>query len=85
MEDAALDPEEKLKLLQRLDGFRAWNSTHDRRLCLGCGKIISGAQIKVVDSAEGLGLLRLQCPSEDCACGPMDWIDPTGRKLTVPD
>ena len=40
-------PEEKLKLLQRLDRFRVWHTTRDRRLCLGCGKIISGAQIRL--------------------------------------
>jgi hypothetical protein len=76
-------PEEKLKLLQHLDGFRPWGSIHERRLCFGCGKIISGVDIKVVDTAEGLGLLRLQCPSEDCTGGPMDWIDPAVRTRSV--
>jgi hypothetical protein len=76
-QETAIDPEQKLKLLQRLDGFRPWVSTHQRRLCLGCGKIISGAQIKVSRGLEGSGLLDLHCPTEDCAAGPMDWIDPT--------
>jgi hypothetical protein len=76
----ALPPEEKLKLLQRLDGFRPWRSVHQRRLCLSCGKIISGTQIKVLRGLEGEGLLQLSCPTEDCTGGPMDWVDPDARK-----
>jgi len=74
-----VSPEEKLKLLQRLDGFRPWHSTHQRRLCLGCGKIISGAEIIISRGLRGLGLLRLCCPSEGCTAGPMEWLDPDGR------
>ena len=69
-------PEEKLKLLQRLDRFRVWHTTRDRRLCLGCGKIISGAQIRLGRGLWGLGLLRLRCPTENCTAGPMDWVKP---------
>jgi len=71
-----LAPEEKLKLLQHLDQFRPWHSTHDRRLCLGCGKIISGTDIKLDRSLWGAGLLRLRCPTENCAAGPMEWVEP---------
>jgi hypothetical protein len=71
-----INPEEKLKLLQRLDGFRAWRSTNDRRLCLGCGKLISGVQIRLGRSLGGRGLLRLCCPTEDCTAGPMEWLHP---------
>jgi len=77
MDTSALAPEEKLELLQRLDRFRPWHSTHQRRLCLGCGKIISGAAIQIIRSM--LGLLRLRCPTEDCTAGPMDWTEPDGR------
>ena len=84
MENPELAPEAKLKLLQRLDGFRAWGNIHERRLCLGCGKIISGGDIKVTGGLGGLALLRLSCPTEDCAGGPMDWVDPDGRRLPVP-
>lgn len=81
---AALDkkdvcPEDRLKLLQRLDRFRPWRSTHQRRLCLGCGKIISGAEISFSRGLWGLGLLRLRCPSEGCTAGPTEWVDPDGR------
>jgi len=77
MDTSALGPEGKLKLLQRLDRIRAWHSTHQRRLCLGCGKIISGSEIKVTRSM--LGLLHLECPTEDCTAGPLDWVEPDGR------
>ena len=80
METTPLPAEEKLKLLQRLDCFRVWRSTTERRLCLGCGKLISGAQIKLGRSLRGLGLLRLECPTEGCRSGPMDWIEPDGKK-----
>jgi hypothetical protein len=75
----ALAPEEKLRLLQRLDRFRAWHSTSQRRLCLGCGKLITGAEIKFSRSMWGLGLLRLRCPTEECKAGPIDWVEPDGR------
>jgi hypothetical protein len=79
MSDNGLDPEEKLRLLQRLDQFRRWRSTHDRRLCLGCGKLISGTEIRLARSMEGQGLLGLRCPTEDCTAGPMDWVEPAAR------
>jgi hypothetical protein len=76
----AISPEKRLKLLRRLDRFRFWRTTSQRRLCLGCGKLISGAQIKVTRSMGGLGLLRLRCPTEECKAGPMDWIEPDERR-----
>jgi len=76
-DDNNLPPEKKLKLLQRLDGFRAWHSIRERRLCLGCGKIISGAEIRLSRGLGGLGLLGLRCPTEDCSAGPMEWVEPT--------
>jgi hypothetical protein len=79
METPALAPEKKLKLLQRLDHFRAWRALNQKRLCLGCGKIISGAEIKVSRALRGLGLLRLRCPSEGCTAGPMEWVEPDSR------
>ena len=79
MENNGLVPDKKLKLLQRLDPNRAWQSTHERRLCFACGKIISGSEIKFSRGLWGLGLLRLECPTEDCPGGPLDWVDPDGR------
>jgi hypothetical protein len=79
MDTVSVDPDERLKLLQRLDGFRPWGSIHERRLCLGCGKIISGTEIKLSRGMNGLGLLCLRCPTENCTAGPMEWVDPDGR------
>ncbi|MEY2505064.1 MAG: hypothetical protein QOG27_1344 [Verrucomicrobiota bacterium] len=76
MEKSALAPETKLKLLQRLDRVRAWRTLNQRRLCLGCGRIISGTEIKISRGLRGLGLLRLRCPSEGCKAGPMEWAEP---------
>jgi hypothetical protein len=75
----AVAPEERLKLLQRLDRFRVWRATTQRRLCLGCGHLISGAEIRFGRSMGGLGLLRLRCPTAKCKAGPMDWVEPDGR------
>jgi hypothetical protein len=50
------------------------------RLCLGCGKIISGAEIRLTRGLGGLGLLGLRCPTEDCSAGPMEWVEPGGLK-----
>jgi hypothetical protein len=76
MDNIPLAPDERLKLLRRLDRFRVWHSTSDRRLCLGCGKLISGTQIRFSRSMWGIGLLRLRCPTEECRSGPMDWVEP---------
>jgi hypothetical protein len=76
MENAEIGSEEKLRLLQRLDQFRPWHSTLDRRLCLGCGKIISGNEIRLSRGLGGLGLLQLGCPTENCTAGPMEWLNP---------
>jgi len=81
MDMVSVDPDEKLKLLQHLDGFRSWGNVHERRLCLGCGKIISGTEIKLSRSMPGLGLLSLRCPTEDCTAGPMEWVNPDGRNV----
>ena len=78
MDNAHLPPEEKLKLLQRLDRTYAWRSISERRLCLGCGKLISGLEIKFNQGMDGLGLIDLQCPTEDCTAGPMEWVNPRG-------
>jgi hypothetical protein len=80
MDTTALHSEQKLKLLRRLDRFRLWRSPMERRLCLGCGRLISGTQIKLRRSLRGLGLLRLKCPTNGCRSGPMDWVEPDGRE-----
>jgi hypothetical protein len=67
---------ERLGLLRRLDGRHAWSSPDERRLCLGCGKLIRGWEILVQRSVRGLGPLRLRCPSDNCVAGPLNWVMP---------
>jgi hypothetical protein len=81
MENGTLPPDEKLKLLQRLDRSFPWRSTSERRLCLGCGKLISGREIKFKRGMGGLGLIDLECPTEDCNAGFLDWVDPRAEAV----
>ena len=72
----ALPSDRRLSLLQRLDRRHRWATIDDRRLCLGCGKLITGRDVQVFRSMGGLGPLRLRCPSEDCRAGPLEWVLP---------
>ena len=72
---------DKLDTLRRLDQFRKWNSLDDRRYCLCCGNIITGADIQVVGGTRGTGPLRAICPTERCNSIPMDWALPTDEVL----
>ena len=66
----------RLGLLRQLDRSHTWQSADERRLCLGCGQLIRGWEIKVLRSMGGLGPLRLRCPSEGCVAGPLNWVMP---------
>jgi hypothetical protein len=74
---------DKLDVLRKLDQFREWRSTNDKRFCLVCGKIITGRQIQVAGGTRGNGPLRLSCPTERCNSIPMDWVLPTDETLAV--
>src|SRR5215212_2346890 len=71
-------PEDRVALLRRLDRRHPWGSPDERRLCLGCGHIIRGWDIRIARSMRGLGPLRLRCPSEGCRAGPLEWVLPSG-------
>lgn len=71
-----LSAAERIGVLRRLDRRHSWTTLDDRRLCLGCGKLIRGWDILVVRSMGGVGPLRLRCPSEDCVAGPLNWVWP---------
>ncbi len=73
-----LTANDRLGILRRLDRGHAWATPDDRRLCLGCGKLIRGWEILVVRSIGGFGTLRLRCPSEGCVAGPLNWVLPNG-------
>src|SRR4051812_39910147 len=71
-----LTPTERLNLLGRLDRRHPWDTLDERRLCLGCGRIIRGWDVRIRRALGGLGLLRLQCSSGDCQAGPTEWVLP---------
>lgn len=71
-----LAPSEKLTLLRRLDRYRQWASLDDRRLCLECGRVITGRQIVVSGGANPFDVLKVNCPTEGCPSVPMDWSQP---------
>ena len=70
-------PDRRLGLLQQLDRKHQWVTVDDQRLCLGCGRLIKGRDVKVFRSMGGLGPLRLRCPSDDCRAGPLEWVLPS--------
>jgi hypothetical protein len=72
-----LSDEEKLKVLRRLDQFRQWRSLDEKRYCLVCGEIITGREIKVIESTLKERPVRIICPTEHCNAMPMEWVRPT--------
>jgi len=72
---------DKLAALRRLDQYRTWRSLDDKRFCLGCSEIITGADIQVIGGTRGTGPLRIICPTQDCSAIPIDWILPTDEIL----
>lgn len=67
-----LPPEEKLTILQTADLRRKWYSLNDQRVCVLCGRTITGRELEVVRDANGVCLLR--CPTEGCPSLPSDWF-----------
>ena len=76
-----LSDTEKLKILQRFDRYRKWESLDDKRYCLACGELIDGHGILVVGGTRGTGPLRVICPTDRCHSIPMDWGIPTDEVL----
>ena len=76
-----LSDSDKLDTLRRLDQFRKWSSIDDRRYCLCCGNLITGADIHIVGGTRGTGPLRAICPTERCNSIPMDWALPTDEVM----
>jgi hypothetical protein len=71
-----LSDDEKLLLLKEVDRWRPWKSLDDERLCLGCGRVITGHEIEP-KSREGAK--EAHCPTEGCQSIPLDWILPNPR------
>jgi hypothetical protein len=70
--DAHLLPEEKLAILQAADPRRKWYSLDDQRVCVLCGRAITGRQIEI--RRDSGGRYSLKCPTPGCAALPNDWF-----------
>jgi hypothetical protein len=70
--DAHLLPEEKLAILQAADPRRKWYSLDDQRVCVLCGRTITGRQIEV--TRDSRGGYSLNCSTEGCSSLPNDWF-----------
>jgi hypothetical protein len=58
--------EDKLDLLRRLD-HQPWHSLDDHRLCMVCGRTVTGRQVEIIGGTRNHGTLRLKCPTPGCA------------------
>lgn len=67
-----LPPEEKLAALQAMDPRRRWASLDDQRVCVLCDRVITGRQIEVSCSSDGVCSAR--CPTPGCPALPSDWF-----------
>ena len=63
--------EDRLAILRMLDTWRGWHSLDDARVCVRCGQVITGAQIKIAADAHGKAVLK--CPTQDCDSTPEAW------------
>src|ERR1043165_3191123 len=67
-----LPPEEKLAALRSTDTRRKWMSLDDERVCVLCDRVITGRQIEVTCSNDGVCSVR--CPTAGCPALPSDWF-----------
>jgi hypothetical protein len=72
-----LSDEEKLDILRRLDQFREWHSLDQKRYCLVCGEMITGRDIRVIESPCGGTPPRVACPTTHCDATLIEWVLPT--------
>jgi hypothetical protein len=70
--NSKLLPEEKLEIIQAADTRRKWHSLDDVRICVLCGRTITGRQIEVVPGPGGTH--SVHCPTPGCASLPTDWF-----------
>ena len=64
--------EEKLAALQAADLRRKWHSLDDQRVCVLCGRTITGRLIEVARQPDGTYSVR--CPTPRCPAVPSDWF-----------
>lgn len=64
--------DEKLTALRKADIHRKWSSLDDRRVCIFCGRVITGRMIDIWQDKRGT--CRLHCPTPGCMSSPRDWF-----------
>src|SRR5262245_30131702 len=65
-------PERRLAILQEYDGHRAWHALSDQRICVRCGRVFNGSEVRIASRADGS--YELGCPSVHCDSNPMHWF-----------
>lgn len=74
--------DQKLALLQTVEGARKWGSLNEIRQCVLCEQTFSGHEVRVLWNRSGKP--RLRCPTKGCRAKPSQWIHP-GNPLTSED
>ncbi len=72
----AVEAEEKLHWLRRLDHCRDWKFLDDERYCLRCGMVFTGRQARLLGGTRPHGPLRFRCPTTGCSSTPEQWVHP---------
>jgi hypothetical protein len=62
----------QLTILRAGDDYRAWRSLNDRRICMHCTKVFSGAEVRI--GMDRFGRPTLHCPGAGCDSTPRDWF-----------
>ena len=62
----------RLAFLRAGDEHRTWRSLDDRRICMRCTKVFSGAEVKI--TLDHNARPTLHCPSDGCDSTPRDWF-----------
>lgn len=63
----------RLELLQKSDPLRPWRSLDDHRLCMGCGRTLTGRAIRI--SRRG-PRVYFECPTPGCVAGLAEFAAP---------
>jgi hypothetical protein len=65
-------PEDKLAVLRAADTRRKWSSLDDQRVCVLCDRVVTGREIAVTRSNDGI--VSVHCPTPGCPAVPSDWF-----------
>ena len=77
--------EQRLAILQKNDGHRAWHTLNDRRFCIRCTRVFDGNQVRIATRSDGSH--ALSCPTEGCDSSSLHWLfcgSGLGQKTNFP-